>query len=794
MSEKFFAEALYGLGYTDLVSVIPPGVQLVPTSKINASQLGKVPGRKTGNGPWAGYGWVKHETSLEDVKQWCIDGANIGLRADRFPGVDIDCTDASLAKIIADVAVARLGPAPSRVGRAPKNLLMYRTAEPFGRMRLWVGEHLVEILGAGQQYLICGTHPTTLRPYDWSHDLTRVPPRNLAEITRATASAFLDELESTLGAIGYTGLERESDGRVRSGETDQGGLLAPSIDLVREAVTLIPNTTDLFPTRTDYLRMAYAIRAAGGDDPDDAFNIFAEWASRWEGNGRVAGNDPGVVLADWRRVKPPYSVGWNFLAEQARGFGFDTATLDFEPVPGAKPKPDEAQAEAPTYSDQWLADEVVRRRRGVLRFVPQKGCWLCWDGARWVIDAELLAEDIIKRELRNLALEVIVRGVTPAEKKANLAVATAMCSAHKAAAVGQLIRSDRNVAVGLESLDQGEWILNTPGGIVDLVQGVLGAADPDALCTKSTAVPPDFSGQCPEWRRFLAESTQGDVELEAYLQRLAGYCLTGSTREQQFTFIWGGGGNGKGVFLGVLKGVMGDYVRTASMDTFTANYGDRHTTELAMLYGARLVTASETQAGKRWDEAKVKLLTGGDPVTARFMRQDNFTFGPQFKLVFIGNHKPEIRDVGAAMRRRIQMVPFDVKPAQVDVNLSAKLRAEWPAILAWAIEGCLAWQQVGLKPPMGVRVATDEYFEAEDAVGRWMEECCEVDADATTTTTELFQSWREWANAGGEPPGTLKRLAMTLIGRKVERWLHPTTRRKGFKGIKVVHRQDLSIC
>src|SRR5262249_10367109 len=164
----------------------------------------------------------------------------------------------------------------------------------------------------------------------------------------------------------------------------------------------------------------------------------------------------------------------------------------------------------------------------------------------------------------------------------------------------------------------------------------------------------------------------------------------------------GPGGNGKGTFVGALHEIMGDYAAAASMDTFLASRHERHTTDLAMLRGARLVIASETQKGRAWDEQRVKALTGGDPVTARFMRKDNFTFRPMFKLLLTGNHKPSLRGVDEALRRRIHVIPFAFRPGRPDPTLKERLRAEHSRILQWAIEGCLDWQQHGLMVPARV--------------------------------------------------------------------------------------------
>lgn len=792
MTTRFLPELLFEAGFTDLVSVIPPGAQLAPTSTITPSSVGKVPGRKNANGTWGGYDWRKHDATLDDVRSWCLAGANVGLRADRYPCLDIDVLDESLAQIIETAALAILGPAPIRTGRAPKRLLVYRTQEPFSKMQLMIqhesGKHLVEILGQGQQFVIHGVHPGTMRSYTWDRDIiAEGGAYALTVITREQAVAFFNELEETLTMLSLGAVTRKGDGHnVERGHIDQSGLLAPSIEILQEAVDKIPNSDDLFPSRDDYVRMGYAIKAAGGDAEEEAYNVFASWAGRHRGSTRVAGN-PDTWRGDWRRMVPPYSLGWAWIAEQARPHGFADAQNEFEV---STVRPEDVEVEAPDLSDHWLAEQVASKLRSTVRYAPEQARWYVWESAVWQPDAELLAEDRIKRELRTIADGVARRGASDKEKREMRSAAQAICSNGKLSAVMNLVKSDRSIAVAIAVLDHDVWILNTPGGIVDLKTGEVRASDPDALCTKMTAVRVDAGGQCPEWRRFLREATGNDLETVAYLQRLAGYALTGSTREQQLSFIWGPGGNGKSVFANVLSGILGDYARVATMDTFTASHGDRHSTDVAMLIGARLVTASETAAGKRWDEQRVKYLTGGEHVSARFMRQDNVTFLPQFKLIFIGNHKPEIRNVDKAFRRRIQMIPFTITPAVVDNELGAKLRAEWPAILAWMIQGCLAWQQQGLCPPERVRVATAEYLDGEDRVGKWVEDCIEPAEGVNTTLHDMYASFREWANECGEWPGTQKGLSSALMTRGWEKWKEPKTRRAGFANVKIVHRQD----
>ena len=232
--------------------------------------------------------------------------------------------------------------------------------------------------------------------------------------------------------------------------------------------------------------------------------------------------------------------------------------------------------------------------------------------------------------------------------------------------------------------------------------------------------------------------------------------LTGSVREHALFFFYGTGANGKSTFLDALTSTLGDYATVAAMEAFTATQGDRHPTDLAALRGARLVTANETEQGRRWDESRIKVLTGGDPITARFMRGDFFTYAPTFKIVIAGNHKPQLRSVDQAMRRRLHLIPFTafIKPEERDPDLSAKLRAEGGGILQWAIDGCIEWQRGGLRPPLAVTAATEEYLSTQDSLAAWLEDTCETGPNAWELPAALFASWTSWADKAGEYVGT----------------------------------------
>lgn len=780
----------YSNGFTELVSVIPPNATLSPNSKVKAESRGKSPGVKYSNGTWGGYDWLNAETTESDVEKMAATGANVGLRADRFPAVDIDVLDPSLSNILAQHTTKALGLAPKRVGRAPKALLMYRLkvgSEPFGRMALKISdgkhEHLLEVLCAGRQYLVHGTHPSGAA-YEWDRDMGTVTPEALSAIDREDVLALFAELEDLLPVLGYE-VTRIGTGKVaKPGDVDQQELRAPSLEALAEAVGCIPNTNELFPSREDYIKVGYAIRAAGGDEAEQ---IFLDWAMSWEGNGKnPRGNDPATVESDWRRIGPPFHIGWSWLAQLARQHGFNDAAYEFDAT--GEPAPVVEEPKPLASSDHGLALQVVEEHGNFIRYDRTGGRWMVWDGTRWAPDALGAAEHRVSQTMRRLADEILRRGGSPKEIAQALGEAKRLGSATLRDNVIKLLKAEPGIAAVPEQFDHDGWLLNTPGGTVNLETGDIAPPNPAAMLTKMTKVAPAFGTPCPIWKRFLSEATNGDPELEAFLQRVAGYALTGSTKEQVFFFIWGPGGNGKSVFLNALTQILGDYSRQAPMDMFAASHGDRHPTDLAGLQGARLVAASETQAGRRWDEAKMKALTGGDPISARFMRGDYFQYHPHFKLVFVGNHKPQIRDIDAAMRRRVVLVPFTVTPQTVDRELSRKLEAEYPAILAWMLEGCIKWQRDGLKYAEVVKDATEEYFEDEDAIGRWLKECTEPgSSEDFTPVAELYQRWREWANANGEWDGSQRRLTQALVqkGYHRDRSSDAGSRTRGFRGLKL---------
>lgn len=390
-------------------------------------------------------------------------------------------------------------------------------------------------------------------------------------------------------------------------------------------------------------------------------------------------------------------------------------------------------------------------------YCAEMGKWLKWSGNRWVPDRT----QSVQYQSRQVCRTAAARAEKPAQK-------AKLSSAGTISAVERLARSDPKHATTTDDWDADLWQINTPGGMVNLQTGEVVPHKREFRVTKITTATP--SGNCPRWKQFLNEVTGEDVELVSYLQRVVGYCLTGVTVEHALFFLYGTGANGKSIFVSAISSLLGDYATIAPMETFMQTRSDRHPTDLAGLRGARFVASTETEQGARWAESKIKQLTGGDKITARFMRQDFFQYSPQFKLVIAGNHKPAIRNVDLAMRRRLHLIPFTVTipPENRDKGLLEKLLAERDGIMAWALEGCLVWQKIGLAQPQAVIDATDEYFETEDAIGQWIDANCELGTSKRALTKDLFTNWSTWAENNGEYAGSVRKFSDQLASRHFE--------------------------
>jgi putative DNA primase/helicase len=534
-----------------------------------------------------------------------------------------------------------------------------------------------------------------------------------------------------------------------------------------------------------WLEVGMALHAEG-EGSSEALRIWDAWSRqsakyqdgdcdyRWNGfkAGRGGGASGGKIfwLAEqygWRKPEPKMRTKTKAKpkpnADKEAEFNENTPPPhDDYPEGRSSGKSGPFDMDQAGFTEDALALDFADRYSSRLRYVNQHKDWMAWDGTKWKAEKTLATYDLVRG---------LCREASNAVEEDNKKLKAILRKGSTVSAVETMARSDRKLAITPDAFDANDLLLNTPGGIIDLRTGKNHGHDPRAYCTKITDVVPT-GGDCPKWKLFLDQVTDGNKELQAYLKRCAGYWLTGSIREHALWFIYGPGGNGKGVFINTITAIMALYHVVSPAETFAEKKQDRHPTELARLDGARLVISQETEQGQYWAEARVKSLTGGDKIAARFMRGDFFEFDPKFKLCIVGNHKPQFRTVDDALRRRFNLIPFDVDVKAkygVNPNLQDELKAEYGAIMAWMVEGCLEWQRDGLNAPECVLAATADYLDSEDNIGCWIRDMCvigQTEGVNGTRLAELFDNWRNYADFNHFPVKNNKYLQDQLVNRK----------------------------
>lgn len=398
------------------------------------------------------------------------------------------------------------------------------------------------------------------------------------------------------------------------------------------------------------------------------------------------------------------------------------------------------------FTDLGNSKRLVRQHGENLRFTDSHG-WLVWTGTHWERDRQDRVFVLGRQTVARMYAEAA--GVEDSKSREALAkFALASESRKRLADMVALASSDPAVRVPAEAFDRDTWALNVQNGTLDLRTGTLRAHDRDDLISRVCPVVFDREAEAPRFLAFLSEVMGGDDELAEFLQRAVGHSLTGDISERALFLLYGTGCNGKSTFLHVIRGLLGEYSVHVRPETILARRGDAIPCDLARLQGARFVTITEIEEGRRMDIARVKEMTGGtDPITARFLRQNEFSFLPEFKPWVATNHKPVVRDDTDSIWDRIYTVPFEVRIQHADKGLPAKLLAEQPGILGWAVRGCLEWQRLGgLEPPEKVLMATADYRAEMDSFPQWLAECCDLDLAASATGGELRASYMKWCD------------------------------------------------
>jgi putative DNA primase/helicase len=490
-------------------------------------------------------------------------------------------------------------------------------------------------------------------------------------------------------------------------------------------------TSTIFDSETPYTKFgAYALIAHGGDHHAAAKQLHRD------GYGRPA-------------PEPPRPAPAPAFAQPGQS------------TPAANARVDEPQTY--TLTDDGNALRLVDTYANQIRYCPERSTWLTWRGHRWAWDTA----GTVHEHARGIA-----RGLPEAYQDQRRHRRSSL-SARGLAAMAHVGRTDPRIVAPIDHLDARPFELNTPTGIVDLRTGAIRSPDPTALHSRSTTVAPDPDRPAERWLQFLATTFAGDPALTLYVQRLLGVSLVGQVVEQLLPFAHGEGANGKTTLLGAVMRIIGlgddGYALSAPAELLLATSATGHPTEIARLAGARLVVTSELDDGQKFAEARIKQLTGRDPIAARFMRGDFFTFQPTHSLWLLGNHQPSVRVGGPAFWRRIRLLPFlhVVPPEERDPELEDKLvNEEGPAILAWLIQGAVDYFRDGLAEPESVRAATSEYEGQQDTISRFVEEMCETGSAAlqhmAVGVPAFRAAYETWCRQEGEQPASARALTQAL--------------------------------
>jgi len=406
------------------------------------------------------------------------------------------------------------------------------------------------------------------------------------------------------------------------------------------------------------------------------------------------------------------------------------------------------------HTEYGNAERMIWRYGEDVRYCQTWNQWLHWTGQQWELDETGALDRYAKATVRAIQEEA-----DTAEEEGDVGYAAALAvwgrQSESASAMSNLLRvarSEPGIPIRPNDLDRDAMLFNCQNGTINLRTGDLWPARRAQLCSKISPVAYDPLATCPRWEQFLREIMGDDTETIEWLKKAVGYSLTGSVTEKCFMVLYGSGNNGKSKFMDTISHIVGDYGSTADFNTFLVRRSDGPRDDLADLHGARFVSSSESERGAKLAEAFIKNVTGGDKVKARHLHEKLFEFYPLFKLWLMTNHKPYIGGTDPGIWGRVRLVPFEVEipPEKQDKELGAKLRAEAPGILRWAVEGCLRWQQEGLGESSAIARATMEYREEMDVLAAFLRECCHTDdPDAMATKDEVYKAFKAWAHEEG---------------------------------------------
>lgn len=783
---------------TDMLPVASdPSVPTDPNSKIPPENRGKVPSEIRSGLVGGIRGWTAKSSTAREVAMWSKNpDLGICIQTREVRAIDIDIADAAVAQQVVNLVERTCGALPKRMRRnSGKCLLAFRMPGKFSKAAFKTStsdNSKIEFLADGQQFVAVGTHPSGAR-YEWEGGL----PASIPSL-RAEEFALLWDL-----LRGYFAVEQETRAATASINSNDSRI---SGDLDR--IVTLDQVTD--ETIADLWSALETFTAKDADDYDlwvpklgHAIKSLAQ-AGREEValemwhkvSAKSLRYDHDQTQAKWETINPD-RITYKTIFELAMARGW---------VNTKSAKALKASATADTRQDRTDAGNVTLMAQqvdGNLRFVPERRMWLWWDGERWTPDtygtfaqaAALQVAEHYHRQAIELRKQGERKGLDDKESKRIEQAATSVekwatqCRNKKAIDnMLALAKGDARFALAVGELDCDPWLFGVDNGVVDLRTGTLREACREDYVTRRAPVAFNPAAQAPRWKQFIKEITakpvagavgsyQAREALAAYMQRALGYAMTGSTGEHKMFIAIGEGSNGKNVLLDLLQWLMGDYCQNVPPEALMATRHDadseRPSPTAATLAGARTAISSESKDGQRLDVALVKRHTGGGYMTARFLRENTFRFEITHKLWLMTNHKPALDHMDEAMRGRLHMIPFDMRwnrPGHPERNpslpdgdkeLPTKLKQEAEGVLAWLIEGAVAYVQEGLEPPDEVVRMTKAFFMDQDPLGRWLDTCTLCEAPSGTSAADLFSAFNSWQNKEDEEGGPVSQKAFS---------------------------------
>ena len=442
-------------------------------------------------------------------------------------------------------------------------------------------------------------------------------------------------------------------------------------------------------------------------------------------------------------------------------------------------------------TDLGNAARMVRLFGNDIRYCYAWGQWLVWDGKRWQPDAT----GEIQRKAKSTALSIyseLPKAKTKDDREKLAGWANKSESERAINAMINLAQSEPGIPITPAELDANQYELNCLNGTIDLRTGKLHRHRRKDYITKMAPVRFEPRATNVTWERVLNDATGGNSELKELMQRAFGYSITGDTSEEVLFLIHGPSASGKSTIIEAIKATLRDYALTTDFETFIKRRdvgGPRN--DIARLAGSRLVVSIEVDEGKHLAEGLVKMVTGGDTVTARKLYQESFEFKPAFKLWLVANHAPKVDPDDDAMWRRIHVIPMvcqvpkDLRDPKVKTHLTNP-EVAGPAILQWLVNGCLAWQRDGLKIPAVVQQATDEYRASQDSFAEFISECCILESDAWISSEDLRKAYDAWSGDGWLNGDSLSDKAFAIKLKRFELTAKKSTRGvRGWSGVRL---------